>query len=98
MTSSFGVVVKNMTTPVGGHGFDSRSGQIGHCRQRLATAATFLRRCVAQALRSGDGVHRLGVIPLEYNEEFFGILSYRSSVTTQKFFDAPMANVNNLCF
>ena len=26
----------------GGLGFDSRAGQIAHCRQRLATAATFL--------------------------------------------------------
>ena len=25
------------------------------CRQRLATAATFLRSCVAQALSRGDG-------------------------------------------
>ena len=25
------------------------------CRQRLATAATFFRSCVAQALSSGDG-------------------------------------------
>ena len=25
------------------------------CRQRLATAVTFLRRCIAQALSRGDG-------------------------------------------
>ena len=41
-------------------GFDSRAGQIDYragqqCRQRLATAATFLRSCVAQALSRGDG-------------------------------------------
>ena len=37
----------------GGQGFKSRVGQIG---QRLATAATFLRSCVAQALSRGDGL------------------------------------------
>ena len=27
------------------------------CRQQLATAATFVRSCVAQALSRGDGPH-----------------------------------------
>ena len=30
-------------------------GEIGRCRQRLASAATFLRRCVVRALSRGDG-------------------------------------------
>ena len=37
-----------------GLGFESRVGQIGTVSP-LATAATFLRSCVAQALSRGDG-------------------------------------------
>ena len=40
----------SITGPVKSTQFDSRAGQI----QRLATVATFLRSCVAQALSSGD--------------------------------------------
>ena len=43
------------------------------CRQRLATAATFLRSCVAQALSRGDGPrHSLhaSAYSSEYNEDF----------------------------
>ena len=43
-------VGKDMAKSVGGLRFDSRAGQIGHCRQQLATAAMFLRNCVSQAL------------------------------------------------
>ena len=39
---------------VGGLGYDSRSGQVTLCRQRLATAARFLLSCVAQTLSYGD--------------------------------------------
>ena len=41
-------------TGAGGLGFDSRVGQIGSERQRLAPAVTFLRSCLAQALSRGD--------------------------------------------
>ena len=43
------------------------------CRQRLATVATFLRSCVAQALSRGDGprnsLHASAYYG-EYNEDF----------------------------
>ena len=39
---------------LGDFGFDSQTCQIGQCRQRLATAAMFLRSCVAQALDCED--------------------------------------------
>ena len=42
------------------------------CRQRLATAATFLRSCVAQVLHRGDGPrHSLhaSACNREYNED-----------------------------
>ena len=35
--------------------FNSQAGQIGQCRQRLASVATFLRTSVAQVLSRGDG-------------------------------------------
>ena len=39
----------------GGLGCESRVGQIGHMScQRLTTAATFPRSCVAQVLSRGD--------------------------------------------
>ena len=45
-----------------------RPVESAQCRQRLATAATVLRSCVAQALSRGDGHRhsshtRFGVIP-----------------------------------
>ena len=36
------------------------------CRQRLATVATFLRSCVAQALSRGDALLKIFVILLTY--------------------------------
>ena len=48
-------------------GSNSGSVKSAQCCQRLATATTFLRSCVAQALSRGDGsgefVTRFGVIP-----------------------------------
>ena len=43
-----GVVAKDIAVGAGGPGFSS------FCRKQLATAATFLRSCVAQALSRGD--------------------------------------------
>ena len=49
------VAVRDITIGAGGDGFDPRARQIRHSRQRLATAAAFLRSCVAhQALSRGD--------------------------------------------
>ena len=50
-----------------GLGFDSWAGQIRHSRRRLATAAMFLRSCVAQALNEMDPsfAARFGVIRRE---------------------------------
>ena len=42
-----GLVVKDTAIGAVGFAFDSRAGQIGHSEQ-LATAATFLRSCVAR--------------------------------------------------
>ena len=47
-------VVMHIAIEAGGLGFDSRASLIGQCRQRLVTAAMFLRSCVAQALNRGD--------------------------------------------
>ena len=47
-----GVVCKDIAIGAGGLRFDSRAGQIGLCRQRLATAATFF----AQVLSRGNGL------------------------------------------
>ena len=72
-----GEVVKDIAIGARGHGFDSWAGQIiGHGRQRLITAATFLRSScyVAQAKSSEDGPrHSLPASALyrEYNEDFF---------------------------
>ena len=38
-----GVAVSDIAAGAGGLGFHSRVGQIGQCRQRLSTAATFFR-------------------------------------------------------
>ena len=42
---------------IGAGGLSSNPGSVksAQCRQRLATAAMFLRSCVAQALSHGDG-------------------------------------------
>ena len=57
-------VGKHIAIGAGGLGFDSWAGQIGRCvataappltRHRRATAATFLRRYVVQALSCIDG-------------------------------------------
>ena len=48
-------VVKDIAIGAEDLGFDSRTGQIGHCCQQLATAATLLGNCVGQALTSVDG-------------------------------------------
>ena len=45
-------VVKNITNSAVSLGFDAQAGQRGHS---IATVATFLRSCVAQALNRGDG-------------------------------------------
>ena len=45
-------IVQDITIDAEGLGFNSWAGQ---CRQRLATAATFLRSCVAQASSLGEG-------------------------------------------
>ena len=37
-------------------GSNPGSVKLAQCRQQLATAATFLRSCVAQALSRGDGL------------------------------------------
>ena len=37
-------VVENIAIGTRGRGFTSRASQIGYCRQRLTTAATFLYR------------------------------------------------------
>ena len=47
--------IKDIVIGVGGCWFNSGPCQIGHCRQRLATAAMFLRSCVALALNPGGG-------------------------------------------
>ena len=44
-----GVVHEHIAAGVGSTEFDSRVGQIGYCRQRLSTAATFVRSCVVKA-------------------------------------------------
>ena len=74
-------------TGAGGRGLDSRAGQIDtstQCRQRLATAATFLRNCVAycvaQALSRGDGPRyslHASAYEREYNEDL--ILTFLGS-------------------
>ena len=52
------VVVKDIAIGAGsGVRFPGRSNRT-HCRQRLATAAMFLRSYVAQTIRSGDGPRR----------------------------------------
>ena len=43
-------MIKDTTISAGSLGFDSQAGQIGHSRQRLAAAATFLPNCVAQTV------------------------------------------------
>ena len=48
------VEFKNIANGAGGSGFDSQANRINHSRQRLATAATFLRSCVAKALSRRD--------------------------------------------
>ena len=56
-------LVKLIAVGAGGLGFDSRAGQIGQCCHRLATAATFLLSCVAQALSREDRLpHSLHVL------------------------------------
>ena len=35
-------VIEDIANGAEGHGFDSRDGQIGQCRQRLVTASMFL--------------------------------------------------------
>ena len=47
----------NIAIGAGGLGFNSGQVKAAQCHQRLATAATFLRSCVAQALRREDGPH-----------------------------------------
>ena len=52
---SVDVAVKHIAIGAGGVGFDPRVGQFVRYRQRIATAAMFLRSCVAQALNRGAG-------------------------------------------
>ena len=47
-------MIKDNTVGTERLGFDSRTGQIGQYRQRLATAVMSLRIC-CQALSRGDG-------------------------------------------
>ena len=66
-----GSVVVHIAFGAGGLGIDSQSNQT-QCRQRLATAPTFLRSCVTQAISHGDGpLHSLhaSVLSLEDNED-----------------------------
>ena len=49
---SVGVGVKDISFGPGNLGFNSQAGQIGH---NVATATTFFRSCVAQALSRVDG-------------------------------------------
>ena len=46
-------VVENIAIGTRGRGFNSRARQIGYCRQRLATAATFLYRPWRYAAKMG---------------------------------------------
>ena len=48
------VLDKDIVIGLESRGFYSRAGLIGYIGQRFATAATFLRSCVAQALSCGD--------------------------------------------
>ena len=41
-TFVYGVVVKDIAIDAGGPEFDSRTNQMGHCPQQVASAATFL--------------------------------------------------------
>ena len=51
------LAVKDIAIGAGGHGLDSRAGQIGlSVQQRLA--ATFLRGYIAETLSRGDGSRR----------------------------------------
>ena len=50
-----------------------------HCRQQLATAATFLRSCVAQALRHGDEAHTLWHNAASYIDYLIFLLWHGSS-------------------
>ena len=56
---SISVVVNDATIDAGGLRFDSRVSQIEQSRQRLATAATFFRSCIALALSHEDAPRRL---------------------------------------
>ena len=51
---SVSVVVNHIAIGAEGLEFNSRAGRIGHGHQRLATAAIFLRSCVAAARRRGN--------------------------------------------
>ena len=62
-------MVKDIPIGVEGHGFNPRASKMEHS---LATAATFLRSCVVQAISHGDGPrHSLHASAhyLEYNED-----------------------------
>ena len=50
-----GVVVRDTPVGVGGLGFDSQAGRIGHSRQQLTSATMFLRSCVARVLGCVEG-------------------------------------------
>ena len=68
--------VKHIAIGAEGLRFDSRVGQIGRSRQRLATAATFLRNCVTQALNRGDRPRHSSHASAKYrkyDEDFFFI-------------------------
>ena len=54
VTDPVGLVVEDIASSTGVWGSIPRPDRNGHCRQRLATAAKFLRSCVAEALSFGD--------------------------------------------
>ena len=54
MVDYFGAKVKNIAIAAG-LGSIREFVKSAQCRQRFATAATFLRSCVVQALSRGDG-------------------------------------------
>ena len=50
-----GVVVNDVVITTSDLGFDSLAVKSTKCREQLATAAMFVRNCVALALSRGDG-------------------------------------------